>query len=92
MDAGTSTLISFDQSALDGYQIKTLSFQPASDNAKFEDLEATLEDPYSIRFAAKQQETAEERTEQFQLRIQWERGQESANSDCELVVHVKPQP
>ena len=92
MDAGTSTLISFDQSALDGYEIKTLSFAPDSEAAKFENLEATLENPYSIRFAAKQQTSAVERTEQYQLKIQWTRGEETASSTCELLVHVKPQP
>ncbi len=90
MDAGTSTLISFDEGALDGYQIKTLSFAPDSEFAKFEDLEATLENPFSIRFVAKQQQTAEVRTEKFQLRIQWQREEELASSTCELLVHIAP--
>lgn len=90
MDAGTSTLISFDQNALEGYAIQTLSFQPVSENAAFDDLEATLEDPFSIRFAAKPQEATAARSEEYALRIQWQRGDETATSSCELLVNVKP--
>ena len=90
MDDGTSTVVSFDEAALDGYQIRTISYVPVSDLAAFEDLEGTLENPFLIRLTAKQQEATEPRTEEYELRIEWQRGEESANSLCQLLVHVAP--
>ena len=90
VDAGTSTLISIDEAALDGYQISTLSFTPMSEQARDEDLEATLEDPFSIRFVAKQQDALAPHTDEFELHIQWQRDAEAASSTCQLLVHVSP--
>lgn len=90
LDAGTSTSVSFAEEALGGYRIRTLSFEPVSSFAEFSDLDATLEDPFTIRFVAKEQASAERRTEEFVLRIEWVRGEDVARSTCELLVHVAP--
>jgi DNA-directed RNA polymerase specialized sigma24 family protein len=90
MSDGESTVVSFDEGALDGYQIRSISYVPVTEDAAFEDLEGTLENPFLIRLSAKQQDATEPRTEQFELRIEWQRGEEAANSLCPLLVHVTP--
>ena len=86
---GTPLLISFDPTALDGYEIKFISTTPASD-AVAEDLVATLEDPFSIKFEAPKQDVTQPRTEDFNLQIQWHRSGESAYSNCQVLVQASP--
>src|SRR5690606_9419680 len=90
MQEGEETLITFDEDELGGYQIQNVSFAPVSDFAQFEDLEATLENPHTLRFIARDQESAEARQEEFELRILWQKGEESASSTCQLLVNIAP--
>jgi hypothetical protein len=88
MDNGASTVVSFDETALDGYQIRTISYVPVSETAEFDDLEGTLENPFLIRLAAVRQDESPPRTEEFELHIEWQRDDETAVSVCQLLVHV----
>ena len=88
MNEGISTIITFDEAALDGYQISALSHVPLSSQATFEGIETTVENPFLIGLSAIHREAAEARTDEYELRIQWQRDGETASSLCRLLVHV----
>jgi hypothetical protein len=88
MQHAASTVVSFDEAALDGFQISAISYVPVSETAAPEDLEGTLENPFLIRLTAAQQDATPPRTEEFVLHIEWQRGEEVATSDCPLFVRV----
>ena len=90
VDAGTAKLVSFDADALDGYEISSVSISPVSNDAAPDDLEAAREDGFSIRFTASAQDAVPQRTEEFELLLQWQRDSEAARSACEVLVHVAP--
>jgi DNA-directed RNA polymerase specialized sigma24 family protein len=92
MDAGTSTLISFDAEALDGYEINSVLINPVSNDAGDDELEATREDGFSIRFTAAPQDAVPQRTEEFEMLLQWQRDSEAARSSCKVLVHVESTP
>ena len=87
---GGGNVVSFNEAALDGYQMRTISYVPVSETAAFEDLEGTLENPFLISLSAPEQDPSPPRTEEFELHIEWERGDERATSICQLLVHVGP--
>ncbi len=85
---GTSTKISFDAQALNGFTIAGGQVNPISAQATPTGLEATSESPTSIRFTAAAVSSATPRTDEYDLTVNWQRDTDTATSICKVQVKV----
>ncbi|HEX5368463.1 MAG TPA: hypothetical protein VFY10_03520 [Dehalococcoidia bacterium] len=85
---GTSTVISFDAQALNGFTIGGGTVKPTSPQATQNGLEATSESPTSIRFTAAAASSATPRSDDYELTVNWQRDTETASSICKVQVKV----
>lgn len=88
LEAGTPHLVTFDETALEGFRIGDVSVFPLSADTSEDDLTVTPEGAFAIRFDAAEQEPTRAHTDEFEMRIQWQRNDETARSSCEVRVQV----
>jgi DNA-directed RNA polymerase specialized sigma24 family protein len=87
---GTSTVVTFDEVALAGFGISTLTIEPTSPQATAEGLTASARDKHSLQFQAARQDATAPRQDSYRLHLTWLRDDERASSRCEVNVRVGP--
>jgi hypothetical protein len=88
LEHGTETVVSFEASSLDGFEIGGLAVTPNSSAATAQGLKATAEGTHSIKFQAAKAQSTTNRTDAYLLRISWRKGSAVAASECPVTVRV----
>jgi hypothetical protein len=88
LEHGTESVVSFERSALDGFEIGGLAVTPNSSAATPQGLKAAAEGTHSIKFQAAKVQSTTNRTDEYLLRISWRKGSEPATSECPVTVRV----
>jgi hypothetical protein len=89
LQAGTPPQeVTFDETALDGFTMSDVTVLALSADSNEADLVATRLSPFAMRLEAAEQAPTRAHTDAFELRIQWQRGDEAAQSSCNVQVNV----